>query len=44
MTKFVKEGKISSYSIPDRIEIVESIQKTSVGKINKIALKKQYAV
>jgi fatty-acyl-CoA synthase len=43
MTKFVKEGKISSYSIPDRIEIVESIQKTSVGKINKIALKKQYA-
>ncbi len=43
MNKFVETGKLKSYEIPDRIEIVETIQKTSVGKINKVALKKQYA-
>jgi fatty-acyl-CoA synthase len=43
MNKFVETGKLKGYEIPDRIEIVETIQKTSVGKINKVALKKQYA-
>ncbi len=43
MKKFVEEGKLHSYAVPDRIEIVETIAKTSVGKINKVALKKQYA-
>ncbi len=43
MNKFVEQGKLNSYAIPDRVEIVETIAKTSVGKINKVALKKQYA-
>jgi fatty-acyl-CoA synthase len=43
MKKFVEEGKLHSYAVPDRVEIVETIAKTSVGKINKVALKKQYA-
>ncbi len=42
MSKFVKEGKINSYAIPDRIEIVDSIPKTSAYKINKVDLRKQY--
>ncbi len=43
MRKFVEEGKLDSYAIPGHIEIVEAIPKTSVGKINKVALRKQYA-
>ncbi len=42
MSKFVKEGKINSYAIPDRIEIVDSIPKTSAFKISKVDLRKQY--
>ncbi|HYA13946.1 MAG TPA: fatty acid--CoA ligase [Syntrophales bacterium] len=42
MTKFAKEGKIPKYGIPDRYLIVEGIPKTSVGKINKIQLRKLY--
>ena len=43
MNTFVEQGKLNRYAIPDRVEIVETIAKTSVGKINKVALKKQYA-
>ncbi len=43
MKKFVEKGQLHSYAVPDRVEIVETIAKTSVGKINKVALKKQYA-
>ena len=42
LKKFVDEGRMPKYGLPDRIEIVEAIPKTSVGKINKIALRKQY--
>lgn len=42
MTQFAMEGKLPKYSIPDRIEIVAQIPKTSVGKINKVALRKLY--
>lgn len=43
MNTFVEQGKLQRYAIPDRVEIVEAISKTSVGKINKVALKKHYA-
>ncbi len=42
LKKFVDEGRLPRYGLPDRIEFVEAIPKTSVGKINKIALRKQY--
>lgn len=43
ITQFAVEGKLPKYGIPDRIEIVDQIPKTSVGKINKVALRKMYA-
>ncbi len=42
MAKFAKEGKIPKYGVPDRYLIVDGIPKTSVGKINKIQLRKLY--
>jgi fatty-acyl-CoA synthase len=35
---------LSRYAFPDRIIIVQSIEKTSVGKINKRVLRERYAV
>ncbi len=40
--KFVEEGTIPKYGVPDRIEEVEEIPKTSVGKLNKKEIRKQY--
>jgi fatty-acyl-CoA synthase len=40
--KFAADGKIPRYGIPDRVEIVASIAKTSVGKINKKKLREEY--
>jgi fatty-acyl-CoA synthase len=37
-----QKGEIPKYGVPDRIEFVENIAKTSVGKINKKELRKQY--
>lgn len=46
LKKFLTEksegGRIPKYGIPDRVEIVDSIPKTSVGKINKVELRKTY--
>lgn len=42
LQKAVEEGKIPKYGLPDRYAIVDAIPKTSVGKINKIALRDQY--
>ncbi len=42
MMKFVDDGKIAKYGVPDRFEFVDAIPKTSVGKINKIALRAQF--
>ena len=36
-------GKIPKYGVPDRIKFVEAIPKTSVGKINKIELRKSFS-
>lgn len=41
-TKYVNEGVLPRYGIPDKIEIVDEIPKTSVGKINKKEIRKRY--
>ncbi len=38
----VEEGKISKWAVPERIEFVESIPKTSIGKTNKMLLRKEH--
>lgn len=40
--KYVDEGVIPKYGIPKRVLIVDAIAKTSVGKMNKKELRKQY--
>ena len=35
-------GKIPKYGVPDRYALVDQIPKTSVGKIDKITLRKQF--
>ncbi|OQX26263.1 MAG: long-chain fatty acid--CoA ligase [Desulfobacteraceae bacterium IS3] len=42
MKKAAEEGKLPKYGVPDRYEIVEMIAKTSVGKLNKKALRSSY--
>jgi fatty-acyl-CoA synthase len=42
MMKFVDDGKIPKYGVPDQFEFVNEIPKTSVGKINKIALRERF--
>ncbi len=41
--QFVEDGTLPKYGVPDRVEIVDSIPKTSVGKINKKEIRKHYA-
>jgi fatty-acyl-CoA synthase len=41
-TKFAEEGVIPKYGVPDRVEIVDAIAKTSVGKIDKKKLRENY--
>ena len=38
-----EEGVISHWAVPERIEIVDAIPKTSVGKIDKKLLRQQYS-
>ena len=40
---FADKGIISKWGIPDRVLFVEAIPKTSVGKLNKKAMREQYA-
>ncbi|MFO1420412.1 MAG: fatty acid--CoA ligase [Candidatus Competibacteraceae bacterium] len=40
---FADQGIISKWGIPDRVLFVDSIPKTSVGKLNKKAMREQYA-
>ncbi|MFO8049527.1 MAG: fatty acid--CoA ligase [Desulfosudaceae bacterium] len=39
---FVEKGEIPKYGVPDKVEIVEEIPKTSVGKINKKELRERF--
>jgi len=40
---FADKGIMSKWGIPDRVLFVEAIPKTSVGKLNKKAMREQYA-
>ena len=40
--RFAERGLISNYAVPDRVLIVDAIEKTSVGKIDKKLLRKKY--
>ena len=40
---FAEKGIISKWGIPDRVLFVEGIPKTSVGKLNKKAMREQYS-
>jgi fatty-acyl-CoA synthase len=39
----VSAGSLSKWAVPDRIEFVDSLPKTSVGKLDKKALRSRYA-
>jgi fatty-acyl-CoA synthase len=38
-----ERGVISKFAIPDRVVLVEAIEKTSVGKLDKKLLRQKYA-
>ena len=38
-----EHGAISKLAVPDRVLVVESLEKTSIGKINKKALREKFA-
>ncbi|MEE4356804.1 MAG: fatty acid--CoA ligase [Desulfococcaceae bacterium] len=42
MKKAAEEGKLPKYGVPDRYEFVESIPKTSVGKLDKKLMRQMY--
>ena len=39
---FADQGLISKYAVPDRVEFVDAIEKTSVGKLDKKLLRQKY--
>jgi fatty-acyl-CoA synthase len=39
---YADKGTISSYGVPDRILFVEALEKTSVGKLDKKAMREKY--
>ncbi len=43
LKKYVEDGVIPKYGVPDKIEIVDHIPKTSVGKINKKEIRNMYS-
>lgn len=43
LQRFLRERGVAPYKIPDRIEFVDRFPKTSVGKVNKRALREQIA-
>jgi fatty-acyl-CoA synthase len=40
---YAERGVISKYAVPDRIRFIDTIDRTSVGKVNKRALREKYA-
>ena len=40
---FVDKGVISNFAVPDRVQFVDAIEKTSVGKLDKKLLRVKYA-
>jgi fatty-acyl-CoA synthase len=43
MAGFADQGKIARYAVPDRLELVDALPKTSVGKLDKKRLRQQQA-
>ena len=43
MQQFAEEGKLPKYGVPDLYEFVDEIPKTSVGKLDKIELRRFFA-
>jgi fatty-acyl-CoA synthase len=41
---FADKGMISRYAIPERVLFVEALERTSVGKLNKKALREKYRI
>ena len=41
--RFAEEGHISKFAIPDQVRFVDSLARTSVGKLNKKAMREQLA-
>jgi acyl-CoA synthetase (AMP-forming)/AMP-acid ligase II len=39
---YAEKGVISGWAVPDRVQFVDSIEKTSVGKIDKKLLRGKY--
>jgi len=42
LRKAVDDGRLSDWAMPDRVRVVDEIDKTSVGKINKKELRRKY--
>jgi fatty-acyl-CoA synthase len=42
LATFAEDGVIPKYGVPDRVQLVAAIAKTSVGKIDKKQLRKDY--
>jgi fatty-acyl-CoA synthase len=42
IAKFAEEGVIPKYGVPDRIMVVDALPKTSVGKLDKKVMRKQF--
>ena len=42
MKAYVSKGMISKFAIPQQFKFVEQLPKTSVGKLDKKALRKTY--
>ena len=40
--QFAERGEISNWAVPNRVEFVDAIAKTSVGKLDKKKLRQQY--
>ena len=43
LARFSEQGVISRYAVPSRVLLVDAIEKTSVGKLNKKLLREKYA-
>ena len=43
MAKAASDGLIPKYAVPDKYVILDEIPKTSVGKMDKKAIRKRYA-